>query len=91
MKHEDPETAKKYGKIGFGLLLLIILVAGMFWPAALSGIPLLWAFVTFLGGINIIAGVTALLIAIVANIAYILWELPVSLIEKIKEFKEKHL
>lgn len=90
LENRDQEGLEEYGKAGFGVLLLVILVVGTFRPAVLSGIPILFAAVTFLGGINIIAGVTALIVAITANIAYIMWAVPVSLVEKGREFKDKH-
>lgn len=89
--NHDQEDLKGYGKAGFGALLLVILIVGTFRPAVLSGIPILFAVVTFLGGINIIAGVTALIVAITANIAYILWAVPVSLIQRIRKFKDEHV
>lgn len=70
---ERAKGPKEYAKIGFGLVILVILVAGAFRPAFLSGIPILFAVVTFLGGMNIFAGVTALLLAIAANLVYIVY------------------
>jgi len=87
--YDDPEKAREYGKAGFGALLLILLIIGVFRPAVLSGIPILWAVIVWLGGIQIIAGVTGLVIAILANMAYILWEIPVSLAETVKKIKQK--
>lgn len=69
------QRIEEHGREIIGFTLLTILVIGVFQPLALSGIPVLFAFVTFLGGLNIVAGVTGLLIAVIVNIAYLAWKL----------------
>ena len=69
-KIEDLEL-ESHGKTVFGLLLLVILVIGIFRPIALSGIPLLFGAVTFLGGTTILAGISGLLVALVVDVIYL--------------------
>lgn len=69
------EELERHGKTIFGVLLLIILVIGVFRPIALSGIPIVFALVSFLGGTTIMAGITALVVALIANIVYLMYHL----------------
>lgn len=66
---------ERHGKTIFGLLMLVILVLGVFNPIALSGIPILFAVVSFLGGTTILAGFSALFIALLVNIIYLMYHL----------------
>lgn len=71
----DAKKIERHGKTLFGLLMLIILVLGVFNPIALSGIPILFALVSFLGGTTLLAGVSALLVALLVNIIYLMYHL----------------
>lgn len=75
----DAKEIERHGKTLFGLLMLIILVYGVFNPLALSGIPILFALISFLGGTTVLAGVSALFIALLANIIYLMYHLSLPL------------
>jgi type IV secretory pathway VirB3-like protein len=54
---------------------MIILVIGIFRPIVLSGIPILFAVISFLGGTTVIAGVTGLFVALLANFIWLTYRL----------------
>lgn len=71
-KLEDAEL-ERHVKTVFGIVLLLILVIGVFRPIALSGIPIIFGAVTFLGGTTLLAGLSGLLIALIVNLIYLVY------------------
>lgn len=60
-------------EMAFSILMLTIFIIGMFRPSVLTGIPVIWAIISWLTSIHIFAGFTGLMVAIFANMAYIIW------------------
>lgn len=75
----DGQEIERHGKTLFGLVMLVILVYGVYNPLALSGIPILFALISFLGGTTILAGVSALFVALLVNMIYLMYHLSLPL------------